>query len=330
MVKMDKQNIKSFFFGIILFLIILIILLLLFSSTKTQNAILIVAIIVVTIYILFRAKIILQLKDYERAVVFRYGKLNRVGGPGWIFIIPFIERPNLVTLRVQIVDVPPQLVLTRDNIQLTIDALIYLSIKSDRQSVINSVVSVEDYKKAATLYVVAALRDVVGSFDLSDVVTNIEQINKKLLESLKEISQEWGVQVHTVEIQEIKIPDEILKAMHEQKAAVQKKLAVYELAESEKARILAVKSATESLSDKTVMFYYIKALEKMAEGQSTKIIFPMELTQLLEKISTNILKTDKITGKQLDKNIDENKLKKYLPLIKGYVDSEIKRRVKRK
>jgi len=323
---MDKQNIKSLFFGIILILIILIALIILFSYNKIQNSVLIAIIIIIFVFILFKLKIILQLKEYERGIIFRFGKLNRVGGPGWVFVIPIIEKTNIVTLRVQIVDVPPQLVLSRDNIQLTIDALIYLAVKSDRQSVINSVVNVEDYKKAATLYVVATLRDVVGSFDLSDVVTNIEQINKKLLESLKEISNEWGIKVQTVEIQEIKIPDEILKAMHEQKAAVQKKLAVYELAESEKARILAVKEATESLSDKTVMFYYIKALEKMAEGQSTKIIFPMELTQLLEKISTNILKNDKITGKQIERNIDENKLKKYLPLIKGYIDSEIKKK----
>ncbi len=316
---MDKQKIKNTFFTIT-FIILLIIIFSLIFLTKNVGVGLIWALaLIVVIYAIFKFKIILQLKDYERAVIFRFGKVVRVGGPGWTFIFPFFERGVLVTLRVETIDIPPQEVLTKDNIQLVIDGVLFISVKGDPESVVNSVVKVEDYRKAATMFVIASLRDVVGEFDLNEVISSIEKINLTLITKLAEVSKEWGLKVKSVEISQVRIPEEILQAMHEQKAAVQKKLAVYELAESEKAKILAVKEATEVLSDKTVTYYYIKALEKMAEGQSSKIIFPMELTNLLEKVTTNLIGSKKIDSGELEKNISHKDLEKYLPFIQSYV-----------
>jgi len=281
-------------------------------------------VVILFIFAIFKFKIILQLNDYERAVIYRYGKVRRVGGPGWTFVFPFFEKPVIVTLRVETIDIPPQEVLTKDNIQLVIDGVLFISVKEEPASVINSVIKVEDYRKAATMFVIASLRDVVGEFDLNEVISSIEKINNTLFVKLAEVSKEWGIKVHSVEISQVRIPEEILNAMHEQKAAVQKKLAVYELAESEKAKILAIKEATDQLSEKTVVYYYIKALEKMAEGQSSKIIFPMELTNLLEKVSTNLLHThgNKITPDVVEKDLDLNKIKKYLPFIQSYITAK--------
>ncbi|NCC71715.1 hypothetical protein EOM09_09155 [bacterium] len=152
----------------------------------------------------------------------------------------------------------------------------------------------------------------------------MEQINNKIKTSLIEISSEWGIKVTSVELTDIKIPEDILAAMHEQKAAIQKKLAVYELAESEKAKILAVKDATDQLSEKTVIYYYLKALEKMAEGQASKIIFPMELTNLLEKVTDNIIntKTKKIIPEKIEKGLNEKQLQKYLPLLQKFIQNK--------
>ena len=170
------------------------------------------------------------------------------------------------------------------------------------------------------MFVSAVLRDILGEFVLSEVITNTENINHQITEALKTVAKEWGVKVDAVEISDIQIPENIIESMHEQKAAVQKKLAVYELAESEKAKILAVKEATEQLSDKAVIYYYIKALEKMAEGKSSKIIFPMELTSLLSKITGNI--TGNVTGNLNNLKVnktEEKKLEKYLPLLQSYL-----------
>jgi regulator of protease activity HflC (stomatin/prohibitin superfamily) len=325
---MDKeQKIKNNFFAITFFIILLVIVIFFITDTNTQKTALIVLASVLFIYMLFRFEIILQLKEYERAVIFRFGKLNRVGGPGWAFVLPIIEKAVRTTLRTQVFDIPPQRVITKDNIKLTIDAVIYLSVDKDKESVINSIIKVEDYVRASTTLVSAKLRDILGEFDLTDVITNIDKINKVMTEALAKNAKDWGIKVHSVEISDVQIPEEIIQAMHEQKAAVQKKLAVYELAESEKAKILAVKEAAENLPEKAVIYYYIKALEKMAEGASTKFIFPMELTSLLSKVSAEIN-----TKKDLQKigTKDQKDLQKYLPLLQKYIDINEKTTIKKK
>jgi len=320
---MSKEKTKSFFFSIMVIIIIIVIIGIILVSKKITTTMIWIVALIIFIWLIFKLKIILQLKDYERAVIFRFGKVVRVGGPGWTLVLPLIEKPNIVTLRVETIDIPPQNVLTKDNIQLTVDGVLFISIKPDKESVVNSVVKVEDYRQASTMYVIAALRDVMGDFELTEVITNIEKINANLKQALIEIGKDWGIKVTSVELSEIKIPQDILEAMHQQKAAVQKKLAIYELAESEKAKILAVKDATDQLSDKTVVYYYLKALEKMAEGQSSKIIFPMELTSLLEKVTTNLGKTTgKLDPNTLEKGINEKSLEKFLPFIQGYINSE--------
>ncbi len=322
-----EQKIKNNFFAITFFIILLILAVFFVTDKRTQEISLIILATIILLYLAFRFEVIMQLKEYERAVIFRFGKLNRVGGPGWAIIIPVIEKAARTTLRTQVYDIPPQRVITKDNIKLTIDAVIYLAVAKEKQSVINSVIKVEDYRRASTTLVAAKLRDILGEFELTDVITNIEKINKIMTDTLKENAKNWGIIVHSVEISDVQIPEEIIQAMHEQKAAVQKKLAVYELAESEKAKILAVKEAAENLPEKAVIYYYIKALEKMAEGASTKFIFPMELTSLLNKVSSEIN-----TPKDLKKiNTKEKKnLEKYLPLLKKYVDINKKTSVKKK
>jgi erythrocyte band 7 integral membrane protein len=312
-----QENIKSNYFNITIILIILIIMLYFIADEFTKQISMAIAICIISAFLIFKFNIILQLKDYERAVIFRFGKVNRVGGPGWAIVIPFIEKPNLVTLRTQVFDIPPQQVITKDNIRLTIDAILYISVNTDKEDIINSVIKVENYKLASTMFITAMLRDILGGFNLTDVITSTENINHQITDALKVVAKEWGIKVQAVEITDIQIPENIIESMHEQKAAVQKKLAVYELAESEKAKILAVKSATEELSDKAVVYYYIKALEKMAEGQSSKIIFPMELTNLLGKITQNI--TTNPSKIKINKS-EENKLEKYLPLLKTYLE----------
>jgi len=256
---MNESKFKNFIFTILTLFVLGLIIAIFYLSQKIQTSVFWFLGIVFFIFLIFKLKIILTLKDYERAVIFRFGKVRRVGGPGWTFVWPLIEKPNLVTLRVETMDIPPQNVLTKDNIQLRIDGVLFISVRNDKESIINSIVSVEDYRKASTMYVIAMLRDVVGEFEITEVITNIEEINTKLKKALESVSKEWGVKVTSVELTDIKIPDDILMAMHEQKAAVQKKLAVYELAESEKAKILAVKDATDQLSEKTVIYYYLKA-----------------------------------------------------------------------
>lgn len=314
---MNEQKTKNLFFSMLFFILIIVITIFFISDEKIQLAIIILISAIILIYFAFKFNIILQLSDYERALVFRFGKVNRVGGPGWTFILPFIEKPIITTLRTQVIDIPPQQVITKDNIRLNIDAILYLSVENSKEGVTNSIVKVEDYKKASSLYVIAMLRDILGEFELTEVISNTEKINQKLTEELKSVAKDWGIKISAVEIRDLKIPEEIIDSMHKQKAAVQKKLAIYEEAESEKAKIVAINDATNNLSDKTVLYYYIKALEKIGEGQSSKIIFPLEVTNLLNKVSK------KMSAEKTKINKTEmNQLEKYLPVVKKFLKKE--------
>lgn len=266
-------------------------------------------------FIVYKYDFVLQLVDYERAVIYRFGKVHHVGGPGWTWIWPIIEKYALVDLRIKTLDVPKQHVVTKDGVEITIDAIVYLKVKKDNQSVVNSVIEVEDYVKAAQLFVVSSLRDVIGSMMLSDVIANIEVINAQIKENLEVISKKWGIVCDSIEIKDVEIPDVVLNAMHEQKAAVQQKLARMEKALAQKAEIDAVREAASSLDDKALAYYYIKAIENMASSKGSKIFFPSEFTQLASSFTSSTDKSKK----------DFSNLDYYKNLLKNYVDSSVKK-----
>jgi regulator of protease activity HflC (stomatin/prohibitin superfamily) len=272
-------------------------------------------------WLVYKYDFVLQLVDYQRAVVYRFGKVHHVGGPGWTWIWPIIEKCDLVDLRVKTIDVPKQHVVTKDGIEVVIDAIVYLKVKKDNQSVVNSIIEVEDYSKAAQLFVVSSLRDVIGSVVLSEVISNIEVINAKIKENLGSISKNWGIIVESIEINDIEIPETVINAMHEEKAAVQQKLARMERALAHKAEIEAVQEAASKLDDKALAYYYIKAIGDMSNSKGAKVFFPSEFSKLAESFSKS---TQNISGKN---SVD---ITQYKTLLKNYINSAVKKSVNSK
>ena len=309
----------SFKYLVFLFLIALIAFgayaLFVFKDTVLSNAVWIVS-LVVFVWIIYKFDFILQLLDYQRAVIYRFGKVNRVGGPGWAWVWPIIEHYDPVDLRVKTIDVPKQNVVTKDGIEITVDAIVYLKVKKDNQSVVNSVIEVEDYVQASQLFIVSSLRDVIGSVPLSDAISSIDVINAKIKENLAQVSKDWGIAIESIEISNIEIPETILQAMHDEKAAVQQKLARMERALAHKAEIDAVREATSKLDEKALAYYYIKAIEGMANSKGSKVFFPSEFTRLAQSFA------DSTTSK---KSAVPATLAPYKNLLKTYVDSAVKK-----
>ncbi len=264
---------------------------------------------------------LLQLKDYQRVVIMRFGKVNRVGGPGWAFMVPGIEEPVIVDLRTQTVDVPRQDVITKGNIELKVDSVIYMRVKDHPQCVINSVVKIENYKDAIKLYVISSIRDVVGSMELSDVIANIGKMQEKLKIEASKIASDWGIEIVSVDFKDVDIPKPVLDSMHAEKIAIQRKLARIEGAQAHMAEIEAVKTAAANLSDKALAYYYIRALEKLGQGKATKIIFPMEISKLAEAVGA------RVSGSQPN-NVEEL-FKKYAPAITSMLSRTEKRKISR-
>ena len=325
---METSSMKSVIFLLVVVLVIAAIIgLVSYQELIIQNLLWIIIAIVILL-MLWRFDYLLLLKEYERAVIYRFGRANRVGGPGWTFLLPPIESADIVDTRVHTIDIKPQAVVTKDKIELKIDAILYLKVKSDRESVTNSKIKVENYERASETFVQANIRDVAGSMTADEVISSIELLNREVKKNLEEISKEWGIQVEAVEIQHVDLPKEILDAMHHQKAAEQQRLARLQLAQAHGAEIEAVKSAAEGLSDRALAYYYVRALEKMSEGKSTKLIFPMEISRLAEavsgrmgSISSQFPAKGRKSAPQGSGNID-NLFRQYKPAIDAYLASQ--------
>jgi len=277
----EKQAI--ILFSLIGFVAVVIVLLAVFDLLSLF-AILVVTLIVLIVMYSQMNMFFAQLQEYERAVVFKMGKFKEVFGPGWLFLIPFIESYTRVDLRVKTYDIKPQEVITKDNIKLMIDAIIYAQVSDPKAAILN----VDKYEGALKSYTGATLRSVIGKLNLDNVISEIMQINQIIQEALQIVSTEWGIKVAKVEIQSLELPKSVQDAMHDKAAAEQFKMATTERAEAKRITIDAVQAAAGKLTDPTLQYMYLESLKKIAEGKSTKIIFPMELTKIAEQLSSKL------------------------------------------
>jgi len=307
---------KVVFLVLVLIVIGTITLFLTFQDVIIQNAFWIL-LLIAFLLIIWRYDFILLMKAYERAVIFRFGKVHRVGGPGWALYLPPAESAQVVDLRVQTIDIPKQEIVTKDNIELRIDAVIYMKVRSDATSVVNSVIQVEDYRNASRLFTIARIRAIAGDMTLREVISNIHALNEQIKIGLEKLATNWGIEVTDVEIKDIDIPRTVLDAMHNQKAAEQEKLARMERAKGMQAEIVAVREAAAELTDKALSYYYIRALEKLGEGKSTKFIFPMEIVRLSQTIAKGLGSTE---------HDPEKLVQEYAPIVASYLKDEKKRR----
>jgi regulator of protease activity HflC (stomatin/prohibitin superfamily) len=252
-------------------------------------------------------------REYQRLVVFRFGRSIGARGPGLVLLIPGIDRGVWVDLREQYIQVPHQTCITRDNAPVNVDCLIYMYVVD----AISSVVQVQNYLGAAQGIAMTTLRAVVGDISLDDVLAKREQINLLLRSKLDEVTERWGVKVNSVEIREIVPPREVQEAMNRQMTAERVRRAVVTEAEGKReaavtvatgekqAMILASEGARQSailraegeaqalqtvyavaqaVDGKTMSLQYLDTLRALGGGPATKIVIPMEFTQLLQPL----------------------------------------------
>jgi regulator of protease activity HflC (stomatin/prohibitin superfamily) len=169
------------------------------------------------------------LREYERGVIFRWGKLKGAKGPGLIFLIPFIDRMVRMDLRVVTIDVPKQEIMTRDNVPATVDAVVYFRILDPQAAV----VKVENFLKASSLIAQTTLRKVLGQSELDELLAHREKINIQLQEIIDRQTGPWGVKVSTVEVRDVVLPDGMKRAMAKQAEAERERRAKVVNAEGE-------------------------------------------------------------------------------------------------
>jgi regulator of protease activity HflC (stomatin/prohibitin superfamily) len=267
----------------ILVLIIITTLLLMFVPMAQDYAEVLLAVVgfVILLQVLIAVGVINEVKEYERLAVFRLGHFHRIAGPGWIVIIPFFETAIKMDLRVQKMDIPPQEVITADEIRVSIDMIVYYKIKEPQKAVL----AVRDFEDTVMGYVYAALRDIASNLTLNELYSEVEKVNDVVKVKIEPMTAEWGVTVVDVEVQHVRIPEPIQNAMHYRRTAKEEWAAAQSQARAQRTLIEAVAEAASKLDDKALQYLYIKeALPELAKGESTKIVFPLKFPSLPEGV----------------------------------------------
>jgi len=240
--------------------------------------------VIITFVILILASAVRILREYERAVVFRLGRLIGQKGPGLILLIPVVDRMVRVSLRTVVMDIPEQDVITKDNVSLKVNAVLYFRVlQADK-----AIVEVERFLEATSQLAQTTLRSVLGQSQLDEILAEREKINLKLQQIIDSQTEPWGIKVSNVEVKHVDLPLEMKRAMAKQAEAERERRAKIIHAEgeyqaSEKLRDAAINIAVEPTA---LQLRYLQTLTEVASEKNSTTIFPVPidlLTPFLKK-----------------------------------------------
>ena len=215
------------------------------------------------------------LREYERGVIFRLGRLIAQKGPGLILLIPLIDRMVKVDLRTVTLNVPPQEVITRDNVPCRVNAVAYFRVVDSNRAVVD----IENYLVATSQISQTALRSVLGKAELDQLLADRERLNEELQKIIDESTEPWGVKVTAVEIKDVEIPEQMQRAMARQAEAERERRAkiINSEGEYQAAQKLADAADIISTNPATLQLRYLQTLLEIGSNQNTTIVFPLPL-----------------------------------------------------
>jgi regulator of protease activity HflC (stomatin/prohibitin superfamily) len=236
-----------------------------------MTSILVAAFIIFFIF----TQVIKVLNEYERAVIFRLGRLIASKGPGIIFIIPFVDKVVRISLRLETLDVPPQDVITRDNVSIKVNAVVYYRVMDPNKSV----VEVANYAYATSQLAQTTLRSVCGQAELDELLAEREKISIHLQEILDKDTDPWGIKVAKVEVKHIDLPPEMQRAMAKQAEAERERRAKVIHADGEfQASTKLAEAATIISKDPTALqLRYLQTLSEISSEKNSTILFPIPI-----------------------------------------------------
>ncbi|HZY42506.1 MAG TPA: slipin family protein [Anaerolineae bacterium] len=246
-----------------------------------------VVFVLVVLVIAFLSASIKVLREWERGVLLRLGRLQPLRGPGFTMIIPVIDRLYRVDLRVITLDVPQQRIITRDNVSVEVDAVVFYQVNDP----VKSVVAVGDFQKAAFFITQTTLRDVLGQSELDDLLARREVINQRLQVITDAATEPWGIKIGAVEVRDVRLPDTMQRAMARQAEAEREKRARVLLAEGEFLASARLTEAAAKIAQQPIALQlrYLETLTEIAAEKNSTILFPVPidilqgLTELVNK-----------------------------------------------
>ncbi|MBI4677762.1 MAG: slipin family protein [Elusimicrobia bacterium] len=229
------------------------------------------SIIIILVVVAFLS--IKLVNEYDRVVVFVLGRLWKVCGPGPIIVVPGIMRGQLVSLRTVVLDVPPQDVITKDNVSIKVNAVVYLRVVDPQKAIIQ----VENYLYATSQWAQTTLRSIIGKFEVDEILAHRDKINAELQQILDAHTEPWGVKVSNVEIKNVDFAPEMLRAMAKQAEAERERRAKVIHAEGELQASEKLGQAANVLSANpaSIQLRYLQTLSEIAVDKNTTTIFPV-------------------------------------------------------
>ena len=229
--------------------------------------------ILVLVLLVLISKAIYVLREYERAVVFRLGRLVGVRGPGFTLIIPFIDRLVRVSLRIIAMDVPPQDVITKDNVSVKVNAVVYYRVFEPDKAI----VVVQDYNYATSQLAQTTLRSVIGGAELDELLAAREKINSELQTILDKQTDSWGIKVSAVEVKHVDLPDNMQRAIARQAEAERERRAKIIHADGEFQASAKLSEAAHVLATEptSVQLRFLQTLSEIAVEKNSTIVFPV-------------------------------------------------------
>jgi regulator of protease activity HflC (stomatin/prohibitin superfamily) len=234
-----------------------------------------ILIVLAVLVFMFLASAVRVVQEYERGVIFRLGRLAGAKGPGLFFLIPILDRMVKVDLRVVTLDVPPQEAITRDNVTVKVNAVVYFRVMNPE----NAIVKVADFRRSTWLVSQTTLRSVLGQSELDELLSHRDRINAELQRIIDEQTDPWGIKVSNVELKDVELPESMQRAMAKQAEAEREKRAKLIHADGEYNASKQLAAAAEVLQQQpaAIQLRYLQTLTEIGVEHNTTIIFPVPM-----------------------------------------------------
>jgi len=256
---------------------------LMLGASTSSGAVVAIVIIVAVLVILFLARSVKIVPEYERGVIFRLGRVVGARGPGIFFLLPVLEKMVRTNLQIMAVPVQPQQVITRDNVTVSVDAVAYLQVIDPSASIVR----IRDWYTSAQLVAQTSLRAIVGRHELDQMLSEREAVNIELARALDEQTEAWGIKVHRVEVRDVVLPDQMQRAMARQAEAERERRAKITAAEGElqASEKLAQAAQVIAASPGALQLRQLQTMVEISAENNSTIIFPIPM-EILEAVQT--------------------------------------------
>lgn len=240
-----------------------------------MTGLLLLFVIIILVVLPLASAAIKIVQEYERGVIFRLGRLVGARGPGLFLIVPFIDRMQKVDLRVVTMEIPPQEVITKDNVSVRVSAVVYFRVLNPE----DAVVKVTDYVRATFQIAQTTLRSVLGQSELDELLSQREAINLRLQQIIDEQTEPWGIKVSVVEVKDVELPEAMKRAMAKQAEAEREKRAKIIHAEGELAAAQNLREAARVIAEEpaSLQLRYLQTLTEIAVEKNSTTIFPVPI-----------------------------------------------------